>query len=157
MALLDTQKHVDTLRKAGVSEDQSRAHVGVVQDALREGVATKSDLKDVRAEMQELAARRCYGATRGDEELRAEMQAEMRELRAEMKEMRAETQAEMRELRAEMKEMRAETQAELKEIRSEMRVFDGETRTFRRVFYMGLAFMAFWGPTMIFAVQVLLK
>ncbi len=131
MALLDTQKHVDALRDAGVSEGQSRAHVSVLQDALKEGVATKSDLKEVRAEMQEL---------------RAEMQAEMREIRAEMKEMRAEMQAEMREIRAEMKEMRAEN-----------KVTGAEIRNFQRMFYMGVAFMAFWGPTMIFAAQVLLK
>ena len=178
MALLDTQRHVDALREAGVSDGQSRAHVGVLQDALKEGVATTSDLRDVRAEMQELrvelraemqelrvelrAEMRELRAEMQEmraemKELRAEMQAEMRELRAEMKELRAEMQAEMRELRAEMKEMRADSQAEMKEIRTEIKGFDREMVVFRRVFYMGLAFMAFWGPTMIFAVQVLLK
>ena len=171
MALLDTQRHVDALREAGVSDGQSRAHVGVLQDALKEGVATTSDLRDVRAEMQELRVELRAEMQELRVELRAEMRelrAEMQEMRAEMKELRAEMQAEMRELRAEMKELRAEmqaemrelradSQAEMKEIRTEIKGFDREIVVFRRVFYMGLAFMAFWGPTMIFAVQVLLK
>ncbi len=99
MALLDTQKHADTLRKGGVSDRQARAHVRVLQDVLLDGVATKSDIKELRAEIRELRM----------------------------------------EMRAEMKEMRT------------------ETRNFQRMFYMGVAFMAFWGPTMIFAAEVFIS
>ncbi len=57
MALLDTQKQADTLRKGGVS-----------QDILLEGIATSSDIKDMKAEMKELRAEmRALGA-----EMRAE-------------------------------------------------------------------------------------
>ena len=68
MALLDTQKHADTLRKGGVSDRQARVHVRVLHDALLEGVASKSDIKDLRTEIRELRAEiRALGA-----EMRAE-------------------------------------------------------------------------------------
>jgi len=49
--LFDKLAYVDRLTKAGIGEDQARAHAEAMEDALRESVATKSDLTGVRNEM----------------------------------------------------------------------------------------------------------
>lgn len=56
----DTLAYARRLKEAGVSDEQAEAHAEAIRDAVTRGVATKSDIA----------------------ELRAEMRAEMRELRA---------------------------------------------------------------------------
>ena len=43
--LFDRLVYIDRLKKAGVSEDQARAHADALDEALRETVVTKSELE----------------------------------------------------------------------------------------------------------------
>ena len=54
VAIFDKQRYVDGLRGEGVSEPHARVHARVLDEALREGVATSSDLTNVWAEMKDL-------------------------------------------------------------------------------------------------------
>ncbi len=49
----DTQRVVDRLREGGWDEGQARALCDVLREIMR-GVATKADIKEVRAEMRAL-------------------------------------------------------------------------------------------------------
>ncbi len=49
----DTQRVVDRLREGGWNEGQSRALCDVLREIMR-GVATKADIKEVKAEMRTL-------------------------------------------------------------------------------------------------------
>jgi len=50
--LFDRLRYIDRLTAAGIAEDQARAHADAMQDALREGVATKNDINDLRTAMK---------------------------------------------------------------------------------------------------------
>ncbi len=50
--LFDKFAYVDRLRQAGVDEALARAHGDGLEQALREEVATKSDLKDVEVALR---------------------------------------------------------------------------------------------------------
>lgn len=52
----DKLAYVESLKSAGIPEDQARAHAMALEDALRDSVATKGDIKDVMAAI-ELARR----------------------------------------------------------------------------------------------------
>lgn len=46
----DTLKAAQALREAGVSEEQAKAHVEIIQMAMSDSVATKADVKLAREE-----------------------------------------------------------------------------------------------------------
>ena len=50
IATFDTQAAADTLREAGVEEAQAKATVAMVRDAIAEGVATKTDIAELKAD-----------------------------------------------------------------------------------------------------------
>jgi hypothetical protein len=55
--LFDRLRYVDRLTSAGIGADQARAHADAMEDALRSGVATKSDIAALRSDVrQEIAA-----------------------------------------------------------------------------------------------------
>jgi hypothetical protein len=54
--LFDKVIYMDRLKRAGIAEDQARAFVDAAHEALREGVATKVDLHDLKAELSDLRA-----------------------------------------------------------------------------------------------------
>jgi hypothetical protein len=80
----DKLVYIDRLKSAGVAEPQARAHAEALDQALRDTVATKSDL-----------------AT-GRQEFRDEMRSLREELREEMHSLREELREEMRGLREEI-------------------------------------------------------
>lgn len=43
--LFDRLRYVDRLTGAGIAADQARAHADAMEDALRQGVATKADVR----------------------------------------------------------------------------------------------------------------
>ena len=43
----DKLLYLETLKAAGISEEQARAHAHALDEALRDSVATKADIKDV--------------------------------------------------------------------------------------------------------------
>ncbi|MGC9104402.1 MAG: hypothetical protein ACP5JF_06400 [Candidatus Methanodesulfokora sp.] len=87
-------------------------------------VATKSDIKELRAEMNQF-------------------RAEMNQLRAEMNQLRAE----MNQLRAEMSQMRAEFREDINQIRSEINQLRAEVHSdFKWI--VGIL-LAVWGSTVI--------
>jgi hypothetical protein len=49
--LFDKLAYVDRLVKAGIDESQARAHAEAMELALRESVATKSDIAELRQEI----------------------------------------------------------------------------------------------------------
>src|SRR5436309_10847441 len=48
----DKLVYIDRLKSAGVEEPQARAHAEALDQALRDTVATKRDLRDLRDEMR---------------------------------------------------------------------------------------------------------
>jgi hypothetical protein len=50
--LFDKLVYIDRLTKAGIDEVQARAHAEAMEEALRESVATKSDILALRHEIQ---------------------------------------------------------------------------------------------------------
>lgn len=49
--LFDRLRYVDRLTAAGIAADEARAHADAMEDALRQGVATKGDIAGVRTEI----------------------------------------------------------------------------------------------------------
>ena len=47
----DTLAHARRLKVAGVGEAQAEAHAEAVRDAVTEGVATRADIRDLKAEI----------------------------------------------------------------------------------------------------------
>ncbi|MBV8357600.1 MAG: hypothetical protein JO189_06635 [Deltaproteobacteria bacterium] len=50
--LFDKLVYIDHLTRAGIDEAQARAHAEAMEEALRESVATKSDIVELRHEIQ---------------------------------------------------------------------------------------------------------
>ena len=72
--LFDTLEAAEALTRTGLPEPQAKAIAITVRKAVSEGVATKSDVGELRAELK------------GDiAELRAELKGDIGELRAELK------------------------------------------------------------------------
>ena len=46
-ATFDKLLYLETLKAAGVADDQARAHAHALDEALRDSVATKSDLREM--------------------------------------------------------------------------------------------------------------
>jgi hypothetical protein len=114
----DKLAYVDRLKAAGFNEPQARAMADGLDQALREEVATKSDVAalrtDVRGEIAEFRTE-----VRGEiAELRTEVRGEIAELRNEMGLLRTELRAEFNGgligLRGEMGAMRGELLAAMK-------------------------------------------
>ena len=105
------------IEDAGIERTKAEALAGAIFDAVHDNVATKVDIKELRAE------------TKADiQELRSDLKADIQELRSELKadiqELRSELKADIQELRGETKadiqELRAETKGDIQELRSEM-------------------------------------
>jgi len=54
--LFDKLRYIDRLVNAGIEREQARAHAEAMEDALRESVATKSDIAELKHTI-ELAVR----------------------------------------------------------------------------------------------------
>ena len=54
--LFDRLRYVDRLTGAGIAEDQARAHADAMEDAMRQGVATKTDITAVRTDITAVRA-----------------------------------------------------------------------------------------------------
>lgn len=52
--MFDRLLYVDTLKSAGVPEDQARAHASALQTALLDTVATKDDVAGVRTDVEKI-------------------------------------------------------------------------------------------------------
>ena len=125
--IFDTHKYARKLTHGGgLNERQAAAHVEALQDAMREGVATKSDLLALRHEIRD-EMQTFRGEMRDEiQTFRGEMRDEMQTFR---KEMRDEMRHEMQTFRKEMRDdMRHAMQTFRKEMRDDMRK---ETQTFR--------------------------
>jgi hypothetical protein len=49
--LFDKLIYIDRLKRAGVTEDQARAHAEAMDEALREAVATKADIVALKSDI----------------------------------------------------------------------------------------------------------
>ena len=112
---LDKLAYVDRLRAAGIDEPQARAMADGLDQALREEVATKSDIAALRVEFKsELGALK--------NELRGELGALRNELKGEMSELKGE----MSGFKGELGMLRGEMGALKSELRGEMGGLKGE-------------------------------
>jgi len=50
--IFDRLVYIDRLKRAGVDEDQARAHADAMNEALRESVATKSDVMALKSDLE---------------------------------------------------------------------------------------------------------
>jgi len=48
MILFDKLAFIDRLKRAGIEDNQARAHAEAMDDALRESVATKADIAGLK-------------------------------------------------------------------------------------------------------------
>lgn len=111
----DKLAYVDRLRAAGFDEPQARAMADGLDQALREEVATKSDIAALRVEFKsELGALK--------NELRGELGALRNELKGEMSELKGE----MSGFKGELGMLRGEMGALKSELRGEMGGLKGE-------------------------------
>ena len=99
-AIFDTLSVTRQLKAKGFDADQAEAITEAVRAGVTRGVATKTDMVELRTELK------------GDmAELRAELKGDMAELRTElqsdMAELRTELQSDMAELRTELRWMKA--------------------------------------------------
>lgn len=53
----DTLKYLETLKEAGISEEQARALTTGLAEAVDMNLATKQDIKDVRRDMEAMESR----------------------------------------------------------------------------------------------------
>ena len=92
--MFDRLLYVDTLKSAGVPEDQARAHASALQTALLDTVATKDDIAILRTDIN---------ALRGDMEkleisLRGDMEKLETSLRGDMGKLETSLRGEMRNI-----------------------------------------------------------
>ena len=90
----DALKHVETLKKAGVPDDQATAQVRVLNEIIDSNLATKRDWKEMEQ------------ATRRD----------IKELEHKMKETEQATRRDIKELEHKMKETEQATRRDIKEL-----------------------------------------
>ena len=89
LATFDTLTAAAALRKAGIEEAHAAAIVQTVRSAVTEGVSTKADIAEVKAEIAELRAE-----TKADiAELRAETKAEIGEVKADIAQLKGDVSA----------------------------------------------------------------
>ena len=50
--MLDTLKYAESLRAAGVTEQQAAAHAEALKEAAQEGLATKTDIAEAKADLK---------------------------------------------------------------------------------------------------------
>ena len=103
-ASFDTMEAAEALTRAGLPEPQAKAIAITVRKAVSEGVATKSDVGALRAELK------------GDiGELRTELKSDIGALKAELKgdigELRTELKGDIGELKGDIGELRGEVGA----------------------------------------------
>ena len=92
--IFETLTYIDRLKQAGIDETVARAHAEALRTALGETVATKDDLKDVRAEINDARVL-----------LKAEINDVRISLKAEINDVRVSLKAEINDVRAEMRLM----------------------------------------------------
>jgi hypothetical protein len=53
----DRLTYIDRLKQAGIDDSQARAHADALDSALRDSVATKADIEDVKHELRDVEQR----------------------------------------------------------------------------------------------------
>ena len=91
--LFDTRSAVDDLKRGGFTDDQAKANVRFVREALEGGVATKTDIDLLRSAISKDVTNVRTDLSTVETELRNETSLLKTELRGEMQELRAEMKA----------------------------------------------------------------
>lgn len=108
-AAIDTLKLAKRLRQADFTQLQAEALAEAVGEATVEGVATKLDIAELRAELKQDIA-----------DLRAELKQDIGDLRAELKQDNAGVRQEIEGLRAELRLESAAVRVEMAALESRM-------------------------------------
>ncbi len=116
-AAFDTLATAHALKEAGFEDVQATAIVDALRQAVTEGVATKTDIADVRGDTNELRT-----------ELKSDMNELRTELKSDMNELRTELKSDMNELRMEFKADMATLRAEFKADMAALKADNGELR-----------------------------
>ena len=126
--LFDTQSAVDELKRGGFTDEQAKANVRFVRDALEGGVATKADIEGqsatLRGEMDKQTTALCSEMDRQTTALRSEMDRQTTALRGEMADIRSDLDKQGVAIRGELK-------TEIQAVRGEIAVLRAEMKTFR--------------------------
>ena len=139
VATFDTLAAVRNLEKAGMGTSQAEAVTETIRIAVFQGVATKEDIGELRAE-----SRTDIGEVRTElktdiAELRTELKADIAELRTELKadiaELRTELTADIADVRTEIAGLRGELKEDHASLRADFEKFRGDM-TWRMVVIM---------------------
>ena len=106
----DKLAYVDRLQAAGVGEREARALAEGLDQALREEVATKSDVATVRTDIAAVRA-----------EFRTELKGEIAGVRADLASLRTELKGDITELRTELKGDITELKGDITGLRAELK------------------------------------
>jgi hypothetical protein len=104
--LFDRLTYIDKLQGAGIPADQARAHADALDSALRDSVATKTDVAELgtalKSDIAELrtATKADFAAVRAD--LKTEITAVRADLKTEITAVRADLKTEIAAVRADM-------------------------------------------------------
>ncbi len=125
IAAFDTHAAVTALREAGFDERQAEGVVATVRDAVAEGVATRTDLAEVKAELKADVAEVKVDLA----EVKAELKADVAEVKADLAEVKVDLAEVKAELKADVAEVKAELKADIAEVKTEVKADVAEVRT----------------------------
>ena len=103
LATFDTLTAAAALRKAGIEEAHAAAIVQTVRSAVTEGVSTKADVAEVKADIGELRAEAKADIT--------EVRSEIAEVKADVAQLRTETKADIGEVKADISQLKGDLSA----------------------------------------------
>ncbi len=119
-AAIDTLKLAKRLRQADFTDLPAEALAEAVGEATVEGVATKLDIAELRAELKQDIADLRAELKQDIADLRAELKQDIADLRAELKQDIAGVKQEIEGLRAEMRQESAALRVEMAALESRM-------------------------------------
>lgn len=107
----DTLRFARALReKAKLTPEQAEGFADAIAEALHDDLATKSDLRLVKAELQA----EIHLVKADIQQVKAELQAEIQQVKAELK-------ADIQQVKAELQQVKAELQADIQQTKGELR------------------------------------
>ncbi len=142
----DSLNYARKLKRLGIPEKQANAHAQVLADFTESHLATKGDIKELRADMQEMGALIRSEVKDTEASIRSDMKAIEVSIRSDMKDTEAAIRADMQEMgalirseakdteaaiRSDMKDMEAAIRSEMKDLNTTVLLLKSEFETFK--------------------------
>ena len=121
----DRLAYVDKLKGAGIDEAQARAHADALDTALRDGVATKADVEELRRELggaKTELGRKIEDVRREIAEAKIELRRKIEDVQRKIAEAKIELRREIEDVRREIAETKKELQLEIRESAANLKV-----------------------------------